>query len=408
MPSYLWKGDNVISETFLNKSILSLLIFLIVLLIYYFINIGNKFIPEKKRIELKDKRILITIGSIIFLFAFAYLLRNYAILSDTFYTIILSIILAYLFNPVINYFEKKKIKRKYGVFILYLIILAIIFILAFLVVPRSSREIKKLAKYMPQYLDNASMFIDNIYNKFNLTIGDLPPIFQGIQEIVSENIAVVEDMVINGLKSFFTGLVKTFSKIISLILTPILTFYFLTDKDFFVKKAKDTIPEKHKANSLKLFTRIDESLSKFIRGKIILSIFVGVTIGIALLILRVDFAVFIGIITAFADIIPYIGPFLGFVPAVFFAFLISPIKALWVSIIFVLVQWIGNNILAPKIIGDKIGMHPMLVLLSIIVGGGIFGVLGMILSVPVVSVIMIVIEFFTEEFAKKSNKSKMS
>lgn len=392
----------MIPETFIYKIILILLLLLLALIIYYLINIGNKFIPEHKKIKLKDKKILIVIIGLLFISGFFYLLKRYPILSDTFYTIIFSAILAYLFNPIINYFERKKIKRIYGVLILYLMILAVIFILAFLVIPRSSREIKKLAIYMPKYLKSLSSFIDNIYNKYYSTIGGLPPIFQGVQQVIMENIIGIEDMVVNGLKSFMSGLINTFAKLISLILTPILTLYFLADKEYFIKKIKKLIPRKHKKKSLELFRRIDISLSKFVRGKIILAISVGVGITIALLILGVDFAVFIGIITALADVIPYVGPFLGFVPAVFFAFLSSPVKAIWVSILFIVIQWVENNILAPKIIGDTTGIHPMIILLSIIVGGGIFGVLGMILAVPVVAIFVILLDFFTTEF-KKTN-----
>ena len=394
----------MIPASFLNKSLAALLILLLKLIIYYIININNKNIQEKKKIKLKDKRILIIIISLLGVFGFFYFLKRYSILSDTFYTIIFSAILAYLFNPIINYFEKKNIKRIYGVLILYLIILAVIFILAFLVIPRSGREIKKLAIYMPKYLKSISSFIDNIYNKYYSTIGGLPPIFQGVQQVIMENIVGLEDMIVNGLKSFMSGVISTFSKLISLILTPILTLYFLADKEYFIKKIKKLIPSKHKEKSLELFKRIDISLSKFVRGKIILAIFVGVAITISLLILGVDFAVFIGIITALADVVPYIGPFLGFVPAVFFAFLSSPTKAIWVSILFVLIQWIENNILAPKIIGDTTGIHPVLILLSIIVGGGVFGVLGMILAVPAVSISIILFDFFTNEFRETGGK----
>lgn len=394
----------MIPESFLNRSILTLLILLIALIIYFLINIGNKFIPKDKRIELKDKKILIIVIGLLFTFAFYYLLKKYPILTDTFYTIILSAILAYLFNPIINFFERKNIKRLYGVLILYLLILAVIFILAFLVIPRSSREIKKLAIYMPRYLKTMSEIIDNIYNKYYTTIGELPPIFEGVQQVIMENIVGIENIVVNALKSFVTGIINTFAKFISLVLTPILTLYFLADKDYFLKRIKKLIPNKHKDKSLELFRKIDESLSKFVRGKIILAISVGVGTTIALLIIGVDFAIFIGIITALADVIPYIGPFLGFLPAVFFAFLSSPIKAVWVSILFVLIQWIENNILAPKIIGDTTGIHPIMILLSIIIGGGVFGVVGMILAVPVVAVSTILFDFFSDEF-KKTNIS---
>ncbi len=394
----------MIPESFLNRSILTLLILLIALIIYFLINIGNKFIPKDKRIELKDKKILIIVIGLLFTFAFYYLLKKYPILTDTFYTIILSAILAYLFNPIINFFERNNIKRLYGVLILYLLILAVIFILAFLVIPRSSREIKKLAIYMPRYLKTISGIIDNIYNKYYTTIGELPPIFEGVQQVIMENIVGIENIVVNALKSFVTGIINTFAKFISLVLTPILTLYFLADKDYFLKRIKKLIPNKYKDKSLELFRKIDESLSKFVRGKIILAISVGAGTTIALLIIGVDFAIFIGIITALADVIPYIGPFLGFLPAVFFAFLSSPIKAIWVSILFVLIQWIENNILAPKIIGDTTGIHPIMILLSIIIGGGVFGVVGMILAVPVVAVSNILFDFFSDEF-KNTNIS---
>ena len=125
-----------------------------------------------------------------------------------------------------------------------------------------------------------------------------------------------------------------------------------------------------------------------------LALFVGFLTMIYLLILRVDFAIVIGMITCIADIIPYIGPFLGFVPAVLFAFMDAPLKALWVSILFIIIQWAENNILAPKLIGDSTGLNPLAVLISIIIGGGIFGIWGMVVSVPLVSIILILLDFF--------------
>ncbi|MDG2830143.1 AI-2E family transporter, partial [Vibrio parahaemolyticus] len=113
---------------------------------------------------------------------------------------------------------------------------------------------------------------------------------------------------------------------------------------------------------------------------------------------NIDFAIVIGMITAIADIIPYIGPFLGFLPAVVLAFLSSPIKALWVAVFFVVIQWVENNILAPKVLGQSIGLHPLTVLLALIIGGGIFGVLGMILAVPVTAILMIIFRFIKMKY----------
>lgn len=381
--------------SFFIKFIWTLLTILLILIIYYLINIGNNFVSDRKKIKINDKKILPVITGLIFLFLIFNLFKKYPILSETFYTIIFSAILAYLFNPVINFLESKKVNRLKGVLLLYLGIVALFLILAFLVIPKSTTEIKRLVVYMPMYLEKASSVIDELYNKYYSTLGDLPPMFQGVQQVVMENIVGIEHMVVNGLKNFIGGIMNTFSKLVSLILTPILTFYFLVDKDYFKNTLMRFIPTKYKEDCKKLCFEIDDSLSKFVRGKIIMAAYVGIATSIVLLIMGIDFAIVIGFITGIADIIPYIGPFLGFLPAVFFAYLISPLKAIWIALFFVFIQWAENNILAPKVIGETTGIHPLIILISIIVGGGIFGVLGMILAVPVVAVFMILFKFIS-------------
>lgn len=382
---------------FLHRTIWILLITLIILIIYYLINIGNNYVEDKNRIKINYKILLPILFGLIFTIVMGSLFKKYTILSDTFYTIIFSAILAYLFNPIINYLESKNVNRVWGVLLLYLVIVGIVLILAFLVIPKSGKEIKRLVSDMPFYMDRVSGVIDYIYNEYYSTLGELPPLFQGVQQVIMENIVGLENMVVNGLKTFIGGIINTFAKVISLVLTPILTLYFLVDKEYFKKNISNLIPLKYKDDCIRLSRDIDHSLSKFVRGKIIMAAYVGITTSIVLLALGIDFAIVIGFITGFADIIPYIGPFLGFLPAVFFAFINSPIKALWISIIFVLIQWTENNILAPKVIGDTTGIHPMTILLSIIIGGGVFGVLGMILAVPVVAVFIILYEFAKEK-----------
>lgn len=391
------------TPVFLHRTTWMLFITLLILIIYYLINIGNNYVEGKQKIKINNKIIIPFFIGLITIVLMRSLFKEYAILSDTFYTIIFSIILAYLFNPIINYLESKNINRLWGVLLLYLIIVMIVLIFAFLVIPRSSREIKRLMVDFPYYLDKASGLIDFLYNEYYSTMGDLPPIFQGVQQVIMENIVGLESMIVNGLKTFMGGIINTFSKVVSLVLTPILTLYFLVDKDYFKERFLNIIPKKYKNDFMELSRDIDNSLSKFVRGKIIMAAYVGFATTLVLLILGVEFAIVIGFITGFADVIPYIGPFLGFIPAVFFAFLSSPIKALWLSIIFLLIQWSENNILAPKIIGDTTGIHPIIILLSIIVGGGIFGVMGMILGVPVVAVLLIL-----HEFAKEKIKARRS
>ena len=385
---------------FVLKAIFVLIMVLLTFVIYYLVNIGNNFVIERKRINLNNKKIIIAMLSVILLYFFTMLLRKYSFLSDIFVTIIASIIIAYALNPIIDKFERMNIKRYYGVFIVYLSIVALIIILAFTVIPNSGREIRRLVSNLPMYFEQLSDIIDNFYTRYYSTLGDLPPIFQGIESIIMDNIVKLENLISDSLTSFVGVIIAVASKIVSIILAPILVLYFLVDKEYFKGITKKLIPIKYRSDILYLASIIDTSLKQFIKGRLLMSLYAGVMTTIMLLILRIDFPFVIGFITGLADIIPYIGPFLGYVPAVFFAAISNgksiPIKALWVSVFWVLIQWTENNLVAPKIIGENMGMHPMIILLSIIIGGGVFGVFGMLLSVPIVAIFRIVVKYIID------------
>lgn len=385
---------------FVIKANFILIMALLTLIIYYLINIGNKHVEHKKRLNFNNRKIVIALSSIILLYTFTMILRRFPFLSDIVVTIITSIIIAYALNPIIAKFEKRNVSRFFGVIIVYLSIIAILFILSVLVIPNSGREIRRLVANLPIYFDEISKIIDSFYTKYYSTLGGLPPIFQGIENIVMDNLVKVETQIGSYLTAFVGGIITAASKVVSIVLTPILVLYFLVDKEYFKGKVIKLIPNKYREDILYLSSVIDTSLKQFIKGRLLMSIYAGVMTTIMLLVFGIEFPFVIGFITALADIIPYIGPLLGYIPAVFFAAISSPIKAIWISIGWVLIQWSENNVVAPKIIGENMGMHPMIILLSIIIGGGIFGVFGMILSVPVVAITKIIILYLLDKRKK--------
>jgi len=361
--------------------------------IYYLIHIGNKFVPAKKVIRYNTKIILWIILGLFSLYFINALFNKYQLVSDTFFTIIISIIIAYFLNPLVNFFEKKGLQRTLATLAVYLLILGVFIVLFILVLPRTGRELRRLATNLPDYITSLTQWSESFYNKYTNTVGEMPEIMVSVEKIFSQNIEMIQSGLATGVEKFVLGVVGMFSRIISWILTPILTFYFLADKDQFIQWIKKMIPESKKEEVFVLAREIDGALSSFIRGRLFMAVAVGIATTIFLFIVGVEFAIVIGFITGLADIIPYIGPFLGFVPAVIFAFMASPIKAVWVGIFFILIQWGENNIIAPKVLGKTTGIHPLTVLLSIIIGGTIFGVMGMILAVPFVSVCIILYKY---------------
>lgn len=385
-----------INSSVLMRNLIVIVSVLLVLAIYYLIHIGNRFVEKGKEIKINRKKILPIILGVLTLYLFYLLAKQYNIITDTISTIIISAILAYLFNPIVNFLGKYDIPRGWGVIIVYLTIIGLILLLSFSVFPKTGKEIKRFITILPMYFEKITSFIDDMYYRYYTNIDNMPPIIKGIEAVIINSFRNFEDLILSSVSRFVEGIISTFSKVISLILIPILTFYFLKDKDYFKTSLYLLIPKRFRKEVKELSIEIDRVLSQFIRGRFILAIYVGITTTILLLILRIDFAVVIGIITGIADIIPYFGPFLGFLPAVFFAFVSSPVKALWVAILFIGIQWIENNVLAPKIIGETTGMHPITILLALIIGGGMFGVMGMVFSVPVVAVFKILFSFFVE------------
>lgn len=409
---------------FVVYAIVTLSILLLSLMIYYLINIGNRFIEGDKRIKIDLKLIIKIFIAIVILYLVTIIFEKYTILGYTLWSLIIGIIFAYVIDPIVNFLERKGIKRPFGVIIVYITTLIVFAILLVTVIPKTITEITNLLASLPPMIDSMSRGLTKFFYKlaedYNI---NLPPSFlnmlSGNTDGVSKSAKLVtnsQDPLTNMFNSFSNAItnildnvqksaldslrsvvVKLYGLVTStlkIVLVLIFSFYFSIGKEKYLKSFKKSIPNKYREDVNYLAVRINTSLQQFIRGRLLLALFVGFLTMIYLLILRVDFAIVIGMITCIADIIPYIGPFLGFVPAVLFAFMDAPLKALWVSILFIIIQWAENNILAPKLIGDSTGLNPLAVLISIIIGGGIFGIWGMVVSVPLVSIILILLDFF--------------
>lgn len=410
-------SDN--AARFMVYALAILSIFLIFLAIYYLINIGNRYIEGKKRISIDLRLITKIFLGILAIYLINIIFNKFPILGYTLSSVIIAIIFAYIIDPIVNYLERKGVKRQFGVIIVYISVILIFGILIVSVIPKTINEVSNLLASLPAMVDtlikDVNNFLTEVFAKFNIELPEnfinvykesnpkvngnvetpqiVSDILDSMKKTINELIVKMQGSLMGSLSNIVSKLYGFLTSAFRLVLIIIFSFYFSVDKERFILKVKKAIPNKYREDISYLTGNIDTALQQFIRGRMLLAIFVGVLTMIYLLILRVDFAVIIGLITCVADIIPYIGPFLGCAPAVLFAFMDSPMKALWVLVLFVVVQWVENNILAPKLIGDSTGLNPLVILISIIIGGGIFGVWGMVISVPLTSIIFILVDF---------------
>lgn len=371
-----------------------LLILLLGLSVYYLINIGNQYIDKSKRIRFDLRRVGLFLSAILLFIIIRYVFHRFPVLPTTLAAIVISIILAYIINPLVSYLETKKISRRLGVLIVYVGFVLIFVVLFLVVLPKTIQELRNLFTSLPNLVNDVNLrILDSADHIEKVTNIDMSRILKNIQDGIEQYLNSIQTGLVERLRSMASGMYAAFGRMVSFVLVLILTYYFTVDKNRIKVKLYKLIPSNYRSDILYLGSEINAAMLEFVKGKLLLAVIVGVMTTIMLLILGVNFAVAIGLITIVADIIPYIGPFLAFVPAFFFSVMDSWTKAIWVSIFFVFLQWAENNLFAPKILGKRTGLHPAVVLLCIVIGGGTFGVIGMILSVPVFSILTILKNF---------------
>lgn len=374
-------------------------IILILILSYFVIKYGNKYLDKKRKLYISKKQIIIMLLLFV-LMLIIYYIYNDSSLKGIIFTIFISIIIAYVINPIVDFLEFKKIKRIYGTLLVYLAIIGTIYMIAVLIFPAIFNEVKNLIELLPEYSKDISTFMDNLYNNYYENIENLPFGVNEISDSIDGNISKIQDILIDGIRGSMDFLMSFFSKALNIFLVPIIVFYLVKDKDFFKKNIEMTIPKKYRTDIINLSKKIDWSLGNFIRGQFIVALFVGTFTAIGLLILGVNYALIIGLIAGITNIIPYFGPIIGGALGVSFALLESPMKAIWVLILFVVIQQIEGNILQPKIMGDKVGLHPLIIIIALLIGGSLMGILGMLLAIPIATTLKIILSFTIQKISE--------
>jgi len=291
--------------------------------------------------------------------------------------------------------EHKGVPKTLSIILTYIVLLSGIIIIILFIIPLFINEISSLIRLIPEYTKHIYTIIIDIRNKY---LYKSMPI--GIQEMIDSNINRVEKIILDTLQNVLDSIVLIFTGFFSVIIAPVLSFYLLKDSENIKKKLLYTVPTKYRNNIKRLSKEIDLVLGRYLRGQLIMSLIVGLMTTFGMTILNIDYAVIIGAIVGVSNIIPYFGPIIGALPAIAIALIKSPSAVIWVIIVLAVVQQIENCIISPKVLGDSVGLHPIVVILVLIFGGSAFGFWGLIFSVPVVAIIKVFIIFTVENITR--------
>jgi predicted PurR-regulated permease PerM len=292
--------------------------------------------------------------------------------------------LAYLLFRPVTYIEKKGLSRTGAIIMLYLIFVGLLSLVLWMAVPSMVAELSDIARVMPRYADQAQDFAARVEKL------DLP---DQVHQIIRENTAKIEGFIYSSLKGFIAGIYKFLSKIFVIIFAPILAFYILKDWD----KIKDTFLNLFtpgaRADCIVLAKEMDTVLIEFFKGHLMVATMVGTLTGLAALIIGVKYALLIGIVSGITNLIPYFGPFLGGIPAVGLALAESGRMALYMAAAIVVIQQVESNLVTPRIIGDRLGLHPLVIVFSLLAGGQLLGIWGMLFAVPLTGILKVAVNF---------------
>ena len=319
-----------------------------------------------------------------------------------------ALLIAFFLNSLLKILENKfKLKRWVNVLIVYVFFYGLIILFFTIITPRVIDSIKNLINEIPYYANETRKWISK-------TPGFLEEIdrfgvLDYIQSALDELFAKLGRSLTPMLNKTVDQVISLTSNLINFILGSIISVYILKDKEYFKhnlhKITYAVFPAGRADGVIEVLEEVKEAFSNFFVGKLLDSLIIGILCFIGCVIMRIRYGLLISLIVGITNMIPYFGPFIGMVPSAIITLFYSPFKALWVTIFIFLLQQFDGLYLGPKILGVQVGLKPFWIILSILIGGGFFGVWGMLFAVPVAAVVRNLLgRYVNKQFKQKGIK----
>ncbi|MCE5170046.1 AI-2E family transporter [Paenibacillus profundus] len=348
--------------------------------------------------------ILLLIGLNIFVltkisFVFAPLL---ILIKTVLLPVLLSGVLYYLLNPIVDYLEKKKVKRPFSILILYILILGIITIVVLAVIPVIQRQVSDLIANFPVFSEQIqTLFTDLIgsdfINRFQQTIA-----FESskLMNTISERASTLLNNTWSGIGGFLGAVTET---VLTLATVPFILFYLLKDGKRLPQYILSFVPTTLRKQTEQVMTEMNHQISSYIRGQIVVSFCIGILLYIGYLIIGLEYSLILAVIAACTSIVPYLGPAIAITPALIVALVTSPVMLLKMIVVWTVVQLIEGKFISPQIMGKSLQIHPITIIFVILTAGNLFGILGIVLAVPGYAVLKVVITHLFNWFKARSH-----
>lgn len=348
---------------------------------------------------------LILIGIVIFVYnKISFIFHPViVILSTVGPPIVLAFIAFYLLNPVISILERLKIKRIWGIILIILGIIGLVTTLILVSAPAVQAQLEELTEEFPQYISKTSdglkdwldgsflsSYYDNAYDWVTSTLSDLPSMVGKSLSSATENIGDIASKITN--------------IVVALVTFPLILFFLLKDSQQFRQYSMKLLPPRFRNDTKHILANIDTQVGSYIQGQIIVATCIGILLYIGYLIIGLDYAITLAIVAAITSVVPYLGPMIAISPAIIIALVHSPFMLLKLAIVWAAVQLLEGNFISPNVMGRTMRIHPLTIILTLLVAGNLFGVVGVILGIPGYAILKVFVQYVFDKFKSRYNR----
>lgn len=313
---------------------------------------------------------------------------------------VLGMAIAYFFDPVCDRLEEFGWSRTLATSAVTAVFVLILLLLLLVILPAVIAQLVDLLNQLPSYIETLRGAVNAWVARMRLETD--PIFFEKIEESLSGSVGQIATWAASALGGVLAGGLALLNFISLLVLTPVVTFFLLRDWDRMVEKIDSWLPRQHAPTIRDLASQIDTMLAGWVRGVGIVCLLLATFYCIALTLAGLNSALIVGLVAGFLSFIPFIGAAIGLVASVGLALLQfdSYINVLIVAAIFGIGQAVEGNFLTPKLVGERVGLHPVVVIFALLAGGVVLGFTGVLLAVPLAAVIGVLGRFAINLYLK--------
>ena len=317
--------------------------------------------------------------------------------------LIISFILFYLLSPLVDFVEKRGVPRLVAIIGLYIVFIGLIILLLVWLIPILQDQLEDLINALPALFDDVQDFVTNLANNF-LTTDSQKDAFQQVLDYFSN----IETNFINYLSDGFSGIGTIISSVTNAVLilfmVPIILFFLLKDGSMFLEGFMKKIPPQKRKDTASILASIDSQVGDYVKGQILIALINGIMMFIGFSVIGLNYSGVLAVAGGILSFIPYLGPTLTFLPAVFIALSASFFMVVKLVIVWVIIQFVEGNLVEPNVMGNRLNVHPVSIIFILLIMGELLGLVGMLIGVPLYAILRVFFNYANEKFQRRYNR----